>query len=146
MITIAESTQWILFVYQGGLSPAPEWLKQQVITFHTVGIQTAKTKVSGSDSPEVSLLGLQMATLPCVLLGPSPPFQTSLVSLCVPRSLLPKRTPVRVDQSMHMALLDLNHRRRQWHPTPVLLPGKSHGQRSLVGCSPQGHKESDMTE
>ena len=29
-------------------------------------------------------------------------------------------------------------RRRQWHPTPVLLPGKSHGQRSLVGCSPWG--------
>ena len=28
---------------------------------------------------------------------------------------------------------------RQWHPTPVLLPGKSHGQRSLVGCSPWGH-------
>ena len=27
-------------------------------------------------------------------------------------------------------------RRRQWHPTPVLLPGKSHGWRSLVGCSP----------
>ena len=26
--------------------------------------------------------------------------------------------------------------RRQWHPTPELLPGKSHGQRSLVGCSP----------
>ena len=36
--------------------------------------------------------------------------------------------------------------RRQWHPTPVLLPGKSHGQRSLVGCSPWGHEESDMTE
>ena len=30
--------------------------------------------------------------------------------------------------------------------TPVLLPGKSHGQRSLVGCSPWGHEESDMTE
>ena len=30
-------------------------------------------------------------------------------------------------------------RRRQWHPTPVLLPGKSHGQRSLVGCSSWGH-------
>ena len=29
-------------------------------------------------------------------------------------------------------------RRRQWHPTPVLLPGKSHGRRSLVGCSPWG--------
>ena len=36
--------------------------------------------------------------------------------------------------------------RRQWHPTPVLLPGKSHGQRSLVGCSPQGQEESDTTE
>ena len=37
-------------------------------------------------------------------------------------------------------------RRRQWHPTTVLLPGKSHGQRSLEGCSPWGHKESNMTE
>ena len=35
--------------------------------------------------------------------------------------------------------------RRQWQPTPVLLPGKSHGQRSLVGCSPRGHKEWNMT-
>ena len=32
------------------------------------------------------------------------------------------------------------------HPTPVLLPGKSHGQRSLVGCSPWGCEESDTTE
>ena len=37
-------------------------------------------------------------------------------------------------------------RRRQWHPTPVLLPGKPHGWRSLVGCSPWGRKESDTTE
>ena len=37
-------------------------------------------------------------------------------------------------------------RKRQWHPTPVLLPGKSHGQRSLVGCSPWRHQELDMTE
>ena len=37
-------------------------------------------------------------------------------------------------------------RRRQWHPTPVLLPGKSYGRRSLVGCSPWGHEESDTTE
>ena len=37
-------------------------------------------------------------------------------------------------------------RRRQWHPTPVLLPGKSHGWRSLVGCSPWGRKESDKAE
>ena len=37
-------------------------------------------------------------------------------------------------------------RRRQWHPTPVLLPGKSRGRRSLEGCSPWGRWGSDMTE
>ena len=37
-------------------------------------------------------------------------------------------------------------RRKRWHHTPVLLPGKSHGQRSLVGCSPWGRKELDMSE
>ena len=36
--------------------------------------------------------------------------------------------------------------RRPWQPTPVFLPGESHGQRSLVGYSPLGHKESDTTE
>ena len=34
----------------------------------------------------------------------------------------------------------------KWHPTPVLLPGKSHGWRSLVGCSPWGRQESGTTE
>ena len=36
--------------------------------------------------------------------------------------------------------------RRAWQPTPVFLPGESHGQRSLVDCSPQGRKESDTSE
>ena len=36
--------------------------------------------------------------------------------------------------------------RRKWQPTPVLLPGKFQGWRSLVGYSPWGHKELDMTE
>ena len=36
--------------------------------------------------------------------------------------------------------------RRQWHPTPVFLPGKSHGLRSLVGCSPWGYLGSYTTE
>ena len=35
--------------------------------------------------------------------------------------------------------------RRKWQPTPVFLPGKFHGQRSLVGYSPWGFKELDMT-
>ena len=36
--------------------------------------------------------------------------------------------------------------RRKWQPTPVSLPGESHGQKSLVGCSPWGCKESGTTE
>ena len=36
--------------------------------------------------------------------------------------------------------------RRAWQPTPVLLPGESHRQRSLASYSPWGHKESDMTK
>ena len=36
--------------------------------------------------------------------------------------------------------------RRKWQPTPVFLPGESHGQRSLVGYSPWGRKESETTE
>ena len=36
--------------------------------------------------------------------------------------------------------------RRQWQPSPVFLPRKSLGRRSLAGCSPWGRKESDTTE
>ena len=43
-------------------------------------------------------------------------------------------------------LYSSTHWQRQWQPTPVLLPGKSQGQRSLVGCSPWGREESDTTE
>ena len=45
-----------------------------------------------------------------------------------------------------IVLSELFRRRREWHPTPVLLPGKSHGWRSLEGCSPWGRWGSDMTE
>ena len=36
--------------------------------------------------------------------------------------------------------------RREWEPTPVFLPGESHGQRSVVGCIPWGRKGQDMTK
>ena len=44
------------------------------------------------------------------------------------------------------SLAETADQRRQRHQTPVLLPGKSHGWRSLVGCSPWGHEELDTTE
>ena len=43
-------------------------------------------------------------------------------------------------------MLSSLHWRRQWHPTLLLLPGKFHGRRTLVGCSPWGREESDTTE
>ena len=46
---------------------------------------------------------------------------------------------------LHFSSSSDTWRRRWWHPTPVLLLGKSHGWRSLVGCSPWGLEESDMT-
>ena len=46
--------------------------------------------------------------------------------------------PFRTKTFLMWPSLISSSRRRQWHPTPVLLPGKSHGRRSLVGCSPWG--------
>ena len=56
----------------------------------------------------------------------------------VPLRLLPWSDP---HGSLHVDMLKF-----QWHPTPVLLPGESHGRRSLMGCSPWGRWGSDMTE
>ena len=48
--------------------------------------------------------------------------------------------------TLHLRAFNVCWRKRQWHPIPVLLPGKSHGRRSLVGCSPWGHEDLDTTE
>ena len=47
---------------------------------------------------------------------------------------------------LYLKVFALYFQRGQWHPTPVLLPGESHGLRSLVGCSPWGREGSDTTE
>ena len=46
----------------------------------------------------------------------------------------------------YLGIFELKNRRRQWQATPVLLPRKSHGWRSLVGCSPWGRYKSHETE
>ena len=58
---------------------------------------------------------------------------------CWPTTLVPH-------QGLHWASPSSLFQRRQWQPIPVLLPGESHGQRSLVGYSPLGRGESDTTE
>ena len=76
--------------------------------------------------------------------------ETCLLLSLFPVVVFPKTTET--DTRLTLQQTSLDHlqwescRRRQWQPTPVLLPGKSHGRRSLVGCSPWGHKESDMTK
>ena len=59
-----------------------------------------------------------------------------------------RSTERRKDQRKEGRQLELGSHswRRRWHPTPVLLPGKSHGRRSLLGCGPWGGWESDTTE
>ena len=50
------------------------------------------------------------------------------------------------DGATSLSLFTFMHWRRTWQPTPVFLPGESHGRRSLVDCSPWGRTESDTTE
>ena len=68
-----------------------------------------------------------------------------------------KKLKIQLSYALSTSLLDIypkelkvgsqrGTRRKQWQPTPVLLPGKSHVQRSLVDYSPWDSKESDMTE
>ena len=53
---------------------------------------------------------------------------------------------VRHDWATSLSLFTFMHWRRKWQPTPVFLPGESHGRRILVGCSPWSRTESDTTE
>ena len=81
----------------------------------------------------------------------------SLLSFSIPCSAkigLPSVTvvnnlPANAQEARDVGLIPGSGRfpwRRKWQPTPVFLPGKFHGQRSLVGYNPRGHKEPDTTE
>ena len=50
------------------------------------------------------------------------------------------------DGAASLSFFTFMHWRRKWQPTPVFLPGESHGRKSLVGYSPWGREESDTTE
>ena len=67
---------------------------------------------------------------------------TSLKFLICSFNILHGNFSISTSQYMCLAFFQ----RRQWHPTPILLPGKCHGQRRLVGCIPWGREELDMTE
>ena len=85
--------------------------------------------------PGSSVHGILQARILEWLPFPSPIYVSILL-----QTLLPSRLLHNIEQSC------MCYRRRQWHPTPVLLPGKSHGRRSLEACSPWGRCGSDTTE
>ena len=63
--------------------------------------------------------------------------------------LLVKNLPANTGDIRDVGLIPGSGRfpwKRKWQPTPVFVPGESHGQRSLVGYNPWGCKESDMTD
>ena len=64
--------------------------------------------------------------------------------VCNPSYCRGKSTIVYVSVVFEQAYTTMG--RRQWQPTPVLMPGKSLRRRSLVGCGPWGHEQSDTTE
>ena len=70
--------------------------------------------------------------------APAPPKSHSTLSLSLEEAPRPPGTDQR---EIHLYLA--SYRRRQWHPTLVLLPGKSYGQKSLVDCRPWAREESD---
>ena len=63
----------------------------------------------------------------------------------LPRCLSGKESPAKAGDGFDLWVGKIPWRRK-WQPIPVFLPGKSHGQRRLVGYRPWGHKESDVTE
>ena len=114
-------------------SDTTEWLSLSLHTFKTVLLFSRPVM-----SDFLQTHGLQHARLPCPSASCEPssnscPFSwwchPAISSCVIPFSSCLQSFPATRNFS----------RRRQWHPTPVLLPGKSHGLRSLVGCSPWGH-------
>ena len=76
--------------------------------------------------------------------------QQSRLTMPLTQGKIPDHLPLNTVTTQHnLSSLSLSmspRLERRWHPTPVLLPGKSHGQRSLVGCSPWSRTELDTTE
>ena len=80
---------------------------------------------------------------PCCLLYPVTYLGLEICASWSPPWILPTHPQLAMTNLLPISMWSW---RRQWHPTPVLLPGKSHGRRSLVGCSPWGCWRSDTTE
>ena len=82
--------------------------------------------------------------LPVLVSGYQPPAGSQVAQWLKKKKK--KNPPTNAGDTGSILRLGKNPWRRKWQPTPVFLPGESHGQRSLAGYSPWDHKESDTTE
>ena len=131
-------------------------------TYHFGFLRETPTPPTPNNSPtnqgETTFCLLLMAIGRCLLVLPFLILQNFMVLACavswpasyliLTKSLL-TCTCVCKHPSSYITGFDAHSttsQRRQWHPTPVLLPRKSHGRRSLVSCSPWGRQESDKTQ
>ena len=87
-------------------------------------------------------------SLSCIGEGNGTPLQYSRLENPMEPGGLQSMGSLRVghDWATSLSLFTFMHWRRQWHPTPVFLPGESQGRGSLVGCRLWGRTESDTTE
>ena len=111
-------------------SPKEQYNEKFVNTVNIVNIFTIVNSQFDLTNIYLSLILCQMKV------------ETRFFSLCY-ESTCQCRRPKRLRFD---PLVEKISRKRKWQPTPVFLPGKFHGQRSLAGYSPWGRKESDMTE
>ena len=98
-------------------------------------------------SPTLVPVGLTGITRFTPRFAVSPAYESP--AICIPNLLGLSVSHVTFQEQLLrdvFSLFPIPQRRRKWQPTPVLLPGKSHGQNSLEGYSPWGHEESDTTE
>ena len=143
--------QWI----EGYLRPKL-WSQQAWVKFCFCHILTTWPWVSYSASPNLSFLVYRMEEVSTYLRGmlcslnkackvfSTAPIQGAL-NKCSDSLLALREIPCR-RHSLLEVILGVTFWRRKWQPTPVFLPGKFHGQMSLLGYSLWGHKESDTTE
>ena len=123
---------------------APSPPPVQPVGFHKLPHPVTPSWVQSNRKPQLETSGKKTGPAPFLAESWNWLHPSTFVLKAQPRASLGRVTAGSCPEELCVTVLeDLV---RKWHPTPVFLPGKSHGWRNLVDYSPYGHKESDMTE